>query len=290
MSDYLSDRENGPSPRVCEEVSDEAWRGLWALIDSLIDNGSFGIDYPLRCPDIEKAATVGTDRSNFLSGARAEVPTLPEYLGSHELPTTLAALDLVHFCFNHVAAPKERSYHDYFHHHHLTFDRVEGQTRFREQVNDILTRQGLAFELQSDGRIVRLAPPILAEALTGAIFSTGNPELDRMLEIARKKFLSPDAYVRLEALKELWDAWERLKTVTNPADKKLSIGALLDQVAPDAAMRSVLEIEAQAITSIGNNFLIRHSEVNKHPVQTSEHIDYLFHRLFALVQLLLTKL
>lgn len=118
MSDYLSDRENGPSARICDEISEEAWRGLWALIDSLIDNRSFGIDYPLTCHGTEKAATVGTDRSNFLAGARAEVPTLPEYLGIHELPLTLAVLDLIHFCIKHVAEPMERGYHDYFQHHH----------------------------------------------------------------------------------------------------------------------------------------------------------------------------
>jgi hypothetical protein len=33
--------------------------------------------------------------------------------------------------------------------------------------------------------------------------------------------------------------------------------------------------------------MIRHSEVNKVPIQKSHHVDYLFHRMFSLIRLLL---
>ena len=48
-----------------------------------------------------------------------------------------------------------------------------------------------------------------------------------------------------------------------------------------------LEDEAHELTSIGNNFTIRHSETYQVPLELSEHVDYLFHRLFALIRLLL---
>jgi hypothetical protein len=35
--------------------------------------------------------------------------------------------------------------------------------------------------------------------------------------------------------------------------------------------------------------MIRHTEVNKVAVEDSEHVDYLFHRLFALIRLILRK-
>jgi hypothetical protein len=42
-------------------------------------------------------------------------------------------------------------------------------------------------------------------------------------------------------------------------------------------------------TAIGNNFMIRHIETTKVPVTASAHVDYLFHRMFSLVRLLLQK-
>jgi hypothetical protein len=52
-------------------------------------------------------------------------------------------------------------------------------------------------------------------------------------------------------------------------------------------LRQRSEEEALALTEIRNTFMIRHTETNKIPVILSEHVDYLFHRMFALVRLLL---
>ena len=41
---------------------------------------------------------------------------------------------------------------------------------------------------------------------------------------------------------------------------------------------------------IGNAFLIRHTETNETPIESEESIDYLFHRLFAMVQFLLRNI
>ena len=41
------------------------------------------------------------------------------------------------------------------------------------------------------------------------------------------------------------------------------------------------------LTDIGNNFMIRHTEVGKKPITSSQDVDYLFQRMFAVVRLLL---
>ena len=54
-----------------------------------------------------------------------------------------------------------------------------------------------------------------------------------------------DVQVRYEALKELWDAFERIKTVFNPSQgKKHSMTQLLDICASDSEFRKQLESEA----------------------------------------------
>jgi len=42
-----------------------------------------------------------------------------------------------------------------------------------------------------------------------------------------------------------------------------------------------------ALTTVGNTFHIRHSEVSQVELAGDNHVDYLFHRLFALIWLLL---
>lgn len=132
-----------------------------------------------------------------------------------------------------------------------------------------------------------MAPPVLDEELRRAAFNTGDATLDGLLEAARTRFLSPGPATRREALEKLWDAWERLKTPEPGADKKASATALLDKAADEPNFRDVLEQEAVTVTKIGNSFRIRHSERSQVEIQTEDQVDYLFHRLLALILLLI---
>jgi hypothetical protein len=285
MTDYFSDRERGHRPRTNPGVEAPAWGGLVALIDSYVANGGFGIDFPESCPD--GRGPTGTDGYKLGLALRAEIPDIDWPLRAETVPHNLSALDLIEFCHGHVAEPIEGSYHSFFGHSHLNFDRSKGQADFRDRVNRILSRNGVAFSLEQDGRVTRLAPPILDEELRRATFDTGDATLDDLLDAARSKFLSPDPATRREGLEKLWDAWERLKTLEPGTDKKASAKALLDKAADESNFRDVLEQEATALTRIGNNFRIRHSETTQVEIRAEAQVDYLFHRLVALILLLI---
>jgi len=284
MTDYFSDRERGPRPRTNLEIEAPAWGGLVALISSYVANGGFGIDFPKSCPD--GRGPTGTDSHRFGLALRAEIPDIDWPLRAETVPHTLSALDLIEFCHRHVAEPVRDNYHDFCGHWHLSFDRSNGQADFRDQVNCILSRNGVAFSLEEDGRVTRLVPPVLDEELRRAVFDTGDGALDGLLETARGKFLSPDPATRREALEKLWDAWERLKTLEPGTDKRASTKALLDKAADESNYRCVLEKEAITLTNIGNSFRIRHSETTQVEIRTENQVDYLFHRLIALIWLL----
>lgn len=282
---YFSDREQGPRPRTVEEISEAAWGGIVAILQARIADGSFGFSYPAQCPDGN--GHCGCDEELLFLALRGEIPDIPLPLRSGKVPPGLAVLDLLEFAHRVVARPVQIDYHSFYRHHHFRFEREEGQAAFREDANRILARNGLAYELQPDGHVRRLAPAVLGEALEAALFRTGDPELDGLLAAARKKYLDPDPAVRREALEKLWDAWERLKTIERGKDKKAAATALLDRAAPEPTFRGMLEEEAQALTIIGNTFRIRHSETTQVPLTLDEHVDYLFHRLFGLIRLLL---
>lgn len=287
---YFSDRELGERPRAQEEIGEGPWGGIRVLIETAIDDGSFGIDYPDGCPD--GRGPTGTNRYTFDTAMRAEIPNLPEEpwrYGWHGVPEAVDILDMIEFCWRHVGEPSNATYHDFFGHFHLTYNRDMGRFKFREQVNLIFGRNGLAYTLTGEGNIERLAPPVLREELASVQFVTGEAELDHILASARRKFLSPRDDIRREALLGLWDAWERLKTTGEGADKKDRITSLLDDAAGSSypKFRLRLESDAKELTDIGNNHQIRHTEIWQEKVERSEHIDYLFHRLFSMIQLVL---
>lgn len=300
MSDYFSDRENGPRARTEQVISPIVWAGVGATVQALINSGAFGLRFPERSPDGQ--AICGSDSDALATSVIAEMPGLVWPLETTRLvedgflaqresvaPETLLILDFLELIYASVTKPTLGKHHDFFSHHHLTFDQQAGQEEFRATVNRIFSRNGMTFEMLSTGRIVRVLPPVLGEDLKRTIFRTGDRTLDNMLDECRVEFSDRNPLVRREALERLWDGWERLKSFADPNDKKKSIRIILDATSAEPSLRERLENEAIELTSIGNSHLIRHSEVNQVPVIDVDQVDYLFHRLFAMIQLVLRK-
>ena len=287
---YFSEREEGERPRIDEIIRDVAWRGLQVLVRSRVDDGSFGATYPAACQ--EGRGTFGTNEYGFERAIAAEIPGLPgrawdDTFGSP--PRTLDILDMIEFCWRCIGKPSERDFHEFLGHYHLSFDVEAGRAEFAEAVNRILRRNGVAYTLTSTGKIERLLPPVLHEALISSHVLTPDAELNRLLLTASYKLLDPDIVVRRESLEALWDAWERLKTLGAGADKKAQASALLNLTAGQKSpkFREALEREAREMTWIGNNLQIRHTEVTQERLAQSAQVDYMFHRLYALVLLIL---
>jgi hypothetical protein len=70
-------------------------------------------------------------------------------------------------------------------------------------------------------------------------------------------------------------------------DKKVKVTALLDKTTKGTRLRAFLETEAKELTAIGNSMRIRHSEATQEKVEKSEEVDYLFHRAFSFIRLIL---
>lgn len=286
-NEYFSEKELGAKGRVIDTISIDVWQGLRGIIQASIERGDFGEEFPDFCQD-GQGNIIGTNIKAMGQALKAEIPDAVWPLAEDEVPEVFVILDLVEFCYRHVAQSSKESEHGFFRHHHLEFDKAPGQRVFRERINTIFRRNGIAFDLGTDGAITRLASPVLREVLESTLFRTGDGTLDQMINEARQKFMSPDSKVRRESLERLWDVWERVKMLHDPTDKKRSMASLLPTAAPEPKFRARLDAEAKELTDIGNNFLIRHSETTQTPLQRDEHVDYLFHRLFALIHMFLS--
>ena len=299
MTDYFSDRERGPRPRTGQEIGQVAWVGIVTIVEGLARQGAFGRSFPEQCSD--GPAVCGNDVRSLKGAIEAEIdgltwplPTerrvIDDIFGKSEpwYPEALVALDLLEFVWRTVAEPISVQYHDFHRHHHFRFNEDAGRDAFRESVNRVLARNGLAYELTSDGRVRRVLPAVIGEALARPYLRTGDSTLDVMLEESRTKFSDPNPLIRREALERLFDAWERIKSLAH-ANKATSIGILLDKCASEAEFRAQLDKEARELTGIANSYLLRHHEVSQVAVVDVQHVDYLYHRLFAMVELVLRK-
>lgn len=283
----FTERNRLAAPRVKEELDVQLTQGLLTVVRAKMDEDLFADSYPLYCEE-SPHHPITTNFAKLKDGLSAYNLIYPNdyYHRTTDWPTDPQLFDLVEFLYEHAGLPEKGRYHQYYDHYHLSFDKELGREKFPADVNSFFERNGLAFELK-EGEVTRLAPMGLQEALAETVFKTGDPELDKLLESARTKFLNRDLDVRIEGMEKLWDAWERIKTVEAGKDKKAQTTAILNKAAIEPNHRQLLETEALALNAIGNGFKIRHTETNKTPITVSAHVDYLFHRMFALIRLLL---
>ena len=284
---YFSDRERGPRLRTSTEIGEAAWGGIRAQIDRRIEDGSLGYGFPDTCPD--NGRTVGTSRGLLRDMMLAEIPGVNFPFPFGEPPELFSILDLLEFIHKGVGKPIQEDFHGFFGHYHLSFDVLKGQEEFRVDINRVFSRQGIIFELDSTGLVRRVAETPTEVAIERAEFATGDATLDTLLTNARRLYFAPSADEAVFAIKELWDAWERLKTVLDPSNKKQSISTLISYAGSKPEFVALIEAEALALTKVGNEFQIRHHEVGKVPLESLAQIRYLFQRLFSLLLLLLDQ-
>jgi hypothetical protein len=286
MKKLFSERMGQPVPRVRETLDDAVRTALLELIELRIEDHSFGLSFPDQCPDGHGNSGCNQQAlRNNMMGYKVIWPSDAKRLDREEI-SDIQIFDLLEYAWEHVAKPRPGGFHSYFGHSHHDYDQDTGRKQLAEEVNRLFERNGIAFQLK-DGQVERLVPSVLQDILIPTQFNTGDQTLDNLLATAREKFLNRDLQIRREALEKLWDAWERLKSLSDATDKKNSVKILLDKVATEPNFRDRIEFEARQLTEIGNNFFIRHAEITKPHIADSIQVDYLFHRLFALIRLIL---
>jgi hypothetical protein len=286
MKKLFTERQGAVKPRVADTLDATTRDALLTLVCARMDEEWFGLLFPKKC--IDGYAYAGTDFRKLeatMAGYGLLWPRVP--FDPYEPLADGPVFDLIEFAYEHIAEALNPEYHSYGNHSHYTYDQDSGREKFAAEVNRILERNGMAFELV-DGEVRRLIPAPLHEELKRSIVQTGDIALDQMLANAAEKYLHRDPAVRRESIEKLWDAWERLKTIEAGKDKKVSTANILDKAAANSAFRDLLEKEALQLTDIGNKFMIRHSEVGKVPITEPRQVDYLFQRLHAAIWLLLS--
>ena len=174
--EYFSEKENGPLPPVVAEISPTVWKGIQAIIKKWYNESAFcGTGY-------------GHD-DQFISLLSAEIPTLTWPLNASDTHSLSEIFDLIEFCYKNVASTTKDHYDEYLTRQYQPPDREMGQDSFRGDINLILKRNRVIYELSGNGSMIRILPQELQALLQQTEFHTGDTDLDNLLEVARSRFL-----------------------------------------------------------------------------------------------------
>jgi hypothetical protein len=282
--EFYTDRVHGSRPRIAEELSFETAEALQALIGRRIAGNWLADDFPEKCPDTHRNTTIGTDMRYLGQELRGAVPDATWPLWSGDFDDDVL-FDVIDFVAMHISKPTEGEFHSFFGHHELSFKRRDGLAEFRTDVNRLLQRGGTVYEMSPAGKVVRIGSPEVRAALRELRPASGDNQLDDLIESARTLYTSRDEAERKASIEKLWDAFQHLKTLDEPGNTRASVARLLASVS-NSAFRTIVEEEMRALTTLGNEFRIRHYEAGKPEIPVDAY-DYIATRMAGLLTYLL---
>lgn len=153
---------------------------------------------------------------------------------------------------------------------------INADTKFDIEINEILKCNNIDFFIK-DGKIVSTINKNIN------ITSLENIEEAGLKELVQKSIDYFEKDNKSIAVEKIWDALERLKTYYSP-NKKDSIKKIIKDMSNGQSEFEVLfNKEFMELTYIGNNFRIRHHEMNKIEIYDDFHYEYFFKRCILLI-------
>ncbi len=293
MEKFFSDIENGLPPQINTEISADVFNGIISIYYKYTKSMSFS--FPATCPDDN--SVIGFNEYLFVMKLKSIIPNFPlsydsiNFMNYNSVVDIYALLDFIELCISNICDYSEDKVHEFFNHNHLKkLSSCKNKNDFSNEINQIFERNGLAYKLVNNSSIKRVLPIELENLIKNYIPKGKDPELNKLIDIAIKYISLPKYENKQIALEKIWDAFERIKTYIS-IDKKESTKNLLKKVAGGKEeFFKLLDNEALLLTTIGNDFRVRHHETNKIKIETIDHIDYLFYRMMAFISLLINYL
>ncbi|WP_328150425.1 AbiJ-NTD4 domain-containing protein [Oceanobacillus caeni] len=157
------------------------------------------------------------------------------------------------------------------------FDKYYGDD-FETEINAIFNINDIPLKL-SNGKVEYIFDSHLTKSTLNSIGEAGLKEL---LQKANKYYEEENLPIAVE---KIWDAFERLKTYYSPTlNKKESVNRIIDDMSTNKEpFKKMFEKEFHELTTIGNNFRIRHHETTKIDIEDEKHYDYYYKRCLSII-------
>jgi hypothetical protein len=149
---------------------------------------------------------------------------------------------------------------------------------FTAEINAIFNLNDISLKLKN-GKIESIEDSHITNS---SLASIGEAGLKELLQEAKGYYEKENIKIAVE---KLWDALERLKTYYSPTlDKKKSVNRITDDMSSHKEpFKKMFDKEFHELTTIGNDFRIRHHETTKVDIEDVRHYEYFYKRCFALI-------
>lgn len=149
---------------------------------------------------------------------------------------------------------------------------------FAAEVNTIFNLNDISLKL-NNGKVGGIADSHIRNNSLVSIEEVGLKEL---IQEANRYYEKEDLKIAVE---KLWDAFERLKTYyAVTLNKKESVNRLINDMSDNSEpFKEMFDKEFRELTTIGNNFRIRHHETTKIDIEDKRHYDYFYKRCLSLI-------
>jgi hypothetical protein len=254
------------------QVTPELWEGLLQRLTDLIREGYFEREFP-------GSAGEGLNNQPLRSAIREAMGS--ERPSKNELPSADQVRQLVESLFAHAVKPSVtdggRSY-----------DERKGRYEYTVHLNAVFKSCNAAYELKR-GRLQRISPDVMEVRVLSTELHTDDQHLRKLLTSATDAFFDRSGKRRLEGLRSMVDAYERVKTMAD-SDKKGSIRVIVGKLTPDPQVQQYFDGLLASLTKIANTYTIRHHEKSRVVLDDQDIIEYLFYSYYNIVALVLWKI
>ena len=204
------------------------------------------------------------------------------------VPSRENVFDYIEFFYRVISVP-DGTWHDFFRHwDYRTFNSEQARFEYETRLNQYLKNCGHPYDF-AEGQITASLSPILDSPMREEEFALGDQYLQSLLESAVKDFLDKSRSKKLVALQTLVDAYERLKSMEDPSNKRRSVETLIAKVSAIEAVRGALNEDMKILTDVANDFTIRHHEASTRELNDDDYIEYLFYGYYNVIRLILKK-
>ena len=287
---FYSDEVNGIKKADNYKIGIDVWNAILALYNTAKNNDYF--TYSLSTKDSYENRYFNEDfLINSLIGVIQDFKKEYLYNSNYDLfdnslPETVTILDFIQFCISKIEDiklidPKFRRM--------VKLTTNINKIEFILEINTIFQRNQIIYKINENNNVEVILDEQINELIknnTKKIFK--DTELNGYLKNANEKIYNHNIVERKTALDKLYYAFERIKSIKNPNNKKGSIKLLINDISDnDKDLIEYLNKECNELTRIGNDYNIRHSETNKIPVNSHIMIELIFYRLYIIIDKLL---
>ena len=271
MTDYYS-RRNQP---FTKDVTTEFWNAFKSYIDELANKDwlyeQFGDEYYdfgqwHHCVDKDKV------KQKMLQEMGRALYPLPE-----RMPAKDTVFDLIEFFFKFISVQVED-----------LFDRGKATYQYTIRINQLFENFKLSYKLEK-GIVKDRHSGIMDRTITKDDFVIEDNETQNLISLAIEKFFDRSFQEQKIALEKLVDAFQRVSSWEN-SNKPRSVKALLEKVCKDQeGFENILQTELSELWKIANEFMIRHTELDKIKITDTNVSEYFFYRYYTVLRFILKK-